>query len=53
MKKISFTIKKEDMPKHRSPVVINQHGSVHIPKNKFRRKRDKDALRRETKEYFQ
>ena len=53
MKKISFKIKPEDMPKRRMPVVINQHGSTYLPKNVFRRKRDKDALRQETKEYLQ
>ncbi len=52
MKKISFKIKSEDMPKKRMPVVINQHGSIHLPKNIFRRKREKDALRREVKELF-
>lgn len=52
MKKISFRIKSEDMPKRRMPVAINQHGQVHLPKNIFRRKREKDALRRELKKFF-
>ncbi len=54
MKKKLFTIeiKREDLPKHRVPVVINQHGSVILPKTVYRRKKAKDELRRETKKFF-
>lgn len=54
MKKVTIEIKPEDMPKRRIPVVINQHGSAHLPKNILRRKRKrkKDALRREVREFL-
>lgn len=51
-KKFSIVIKKEDLPKHRAPVAVNQHGSVFSSKKDFNRKKEKETLRKETKKFF-
>ncbi|MEK7151560.1 MAG: hypothetical protein AAB784_02520 [Patescibacteria group bacterium] len=44
-------IKREDLPKRRIPLP-KKIGGVHIPKTEYRRKRSKDELRRETREFL-
>ena len=53
MKKImTIEIKKGDLPKHRAPVAINQHSSVHGSRKDYRRKKAREQLRQETRKFF-
>ena len=45
----TIIIKREDFPKWRIPLP-QKTGGVHIPKTGYDRRKDKAALRRETKE---
>jgi hypothetical protein len=46
-KAMTIKIKPEDMPKHRAPVAVNQKSVVFSSKKDYRRKREKEKLRRE------
>jgi hypothetical protein len=48
MKKImTIEIKKGDLPKHRAPIAVNQKSVTFSSKKDYRRKREKENLRRE------